>query len=79
MPNGSPGDDRIIDVIRHGLTVHGEPIDTQLRELSKLLSFRRLQDWFWPIRDLPQTELQTTVARKLAELKRDAQRRGWEV
>ncbi|HEX9425157.1 MAG TPA: hypothetical protein VF899_18085 [Pyrinomonadaceae bacterium] len=46
MPNGSPGDDRIIDVIRHGLTVYGEPIDTQLRELSKLLSFRRLQDWF---------------------------------
>ena len=26
MPNGSPGDDRIIDVIRHGLTVYGEPM-----------------------------------------------------
>jgi hypothetical protein len=79
MPNGSPGDDPIIDVIRHGLAVYGESINTQLRALSKLLSFRRPQDWFWPIRDLPQTELQTIVARKLAELKRAAQDRGWEV
>ena len=79
MPNGSPGEDPIIDVIRHKLTVYGEPIDTQLRELSKLLSFRRLQDWFWPIRDLPQTETEAVVARKLAELQRGAKDRGWEV
>jgi hypothetical protein len=79
MPNGSPGDDPIIDVISHGLRVYGEPIDSQLREISKLLSFRRLQDWFWPIRDLPRTELQTNVVRKLAELKRCARDRGWEV
>jgi hypothetical protein len=79
MPNGSLGDDPIRDVISHGLTVYGDPIDSQLREMSKLLSFRRLQDWFWPLRRLPKAELKTVVARKLAELQRDAKERGWEV
>jgi hypothetical protein len=53
MPNGSPGDDPIIDVISQGLTVYGKPIDTQLRELSKLLSltsrFLKLVRWLLPL------------------------------
>jgi hypothetical protein len=79
MPNGSPGDDPIIDVISHRLAVYGDPIDSQLREMSKLLSFRRLQDWFWSLRRLPKAELEIIVARKLADLQRDAKDRGWEV
>ena len=77
--NGRPGDDPILDVLRHDLIVYGEPIDGQLRQLEKLMSMQRLQDWFLPLRDLPHAELKTVVAEKLQELQRDARSRGWEV
>jgi len=76
--NGRPGDDPIMDLLHHGLAPYGEPIDTNLRQIAKLLSYPRLQDWFGPLRDLSPEELKPIVAHKLDELRRNAEERGWE-
>jgi hypothetical protein len=80
MPNGKPGDHPITDLMIHHLSVYGEPLDTELRQLGELMSYHRLCDWFeqeqyWTT---PNEELEPIVAAKLETLKRDAQDRGWE-
>ena len=63
----------------HHLSVYGEPLDSQLRQLGDLMSYHRLCDWFeqqhWTT---PKEQLEPIVAEKLKELKRDAKDRGWE-
>ncbi len=64
----------------HHLSVYGEPLDTELRQLGELMSYDRLCDWFQEQRHwtTPKDELQPIVAAMLAETRRDAQERGWE-
>jgi hypothetical protein len=78
--NGKPGDHPITDLMIHHLSVYGEPLDTELRQLGELMSYHRLCDWFeqghyWTT---GKEELEPIVAAKLTTLKRDAQERGWE-
>jgi hypothetical protein len=80
MPNGKPGDHPITDLMIHHLAVYGEPLDTELRQLGQLMSYHRLCDWFEQQRHStkPKDQLRPIVAAKLAELRRDATKRGWE-
>ena len=80
MPNGKPGDHPITDIMIHGLSVYGEPLDSDLRSLGALMSYQRLCDWFHEQRHwtTPKEQLQPIVAQKLAELRGEAQDRGWE-
>ena len=80
MPNGKPGDHPITDLMIYHLSVYGEPLDTELRQLGDLMSYHQLCDWFeqqqhWM---LPKEQLEPIVSAKLKELKRDAQDRGSE-
>jgi hypothetical protein len=64
----------------HHLSVYGEPLDTELRQLGELMSYHRLCDWFEQGRygATPKERLAPIVTAKLETLKRDAQDRGWE-
>jgi hypothetical protein len=76
--NGKPGDHPITDITVHHMSVFGEPVDTQLRQLGEMMSYERLCDWFQPHWSKSAEELQPIVAAKLQELRRDAQEGGWE-
>jgi hypothetical protein len=76
--NGKPGDHPITDLMIHHIAVYGEPLDTQLHQLGELMSYQRLCDWFQPHWSAPADQLQSLVAAKLEELRREAQERGWE-
>ncbi len=81
MPNGKSGDHPITDIMIHGRSVYGDPLDSELRALGALMSYQRLCDWFheqehWTT---PKEELRPIVAQKLAELQAEAQDRGWEI
>jgi len=78
MPNGSPGDSPISDIMIHRIARFGEPLDTQLRQLGELMSYHRLCDWYDEHRGTSKEQLQPIVAAKLEELRRDARERGWE-
>jgi hypothetical protein len=80
MPNGKPGDHPITDLMIHHLSVFGEPLDTELRQLGALMSYHRLCDWFEQHEHWTATkeQLQPIVSAKLQELRRDARERGWE-
>jgi hypothetical protein len=78
MPNGKPGDHPITDLMVHHIAVYGEPLDTQLRQLGELMSYQRLCDWFQQHWSTPAQQLQPLVIKKLEELRRVAQERGWE-
>jgi hypothetical protein len=78
LMNGRPGDDPIVDLLHHGLAPYGDPIDTNLRQIAKLLSYPRLQDWFEPFGDLSRGQLTPIVAHKLDDLRRKTEERGWE-
>jgi len=76
--NGKPGDHPITDLMVHHIAVFGEPLDTQLRQLGELMSYKPLCEWFQQHWSLAPQELQPLVAAKLEELRRDARERGWE-
>ena len=76
--NGKHGDHPITDIIVHHLAVYGEPLDTELRELGQLMSYKSLCDWFEPHWMTPAAELGPLVAAKLEAMRRNAKDRGWE-
>ncbi len=76
--NGKPGDHPITDIIVHRIARFGEPLDTQLRKLGELMSYKRLCEWYQPYWTTPADQLQPIVAAKLEQLRRDARERGWE-
>ena len=78
MPNGKPGDNPITDLMIHRIAVFGEPLDTQLRQLGELMSYKRLCEWYQSHWTTPADQLQPIVSAKLEELRRDARERGWE-
>jgi hypothetical protein len=76
--NGKPGDHPITDIMVYKIAVYGEPLDSQLRQLGELMSYRRLCDWFEQHRSTPTAQLQPLVAAKLEEVRRDTEERVWE-
>lgn len=43
MPNGKPGDHPYTDIIHHGSSEYGEPVDGLVKELSKLPGFSNVR------------------------------------
>lgn len=39
MPNGKPGDSPYTDILHHGSSEYGEPVDGFVKELSKMPGF----------------------------------------
>jgi hypothetical protein len=76
--NGKPGDHPITDIMVHRIRLFGEPLDTQLRQMGKLMFYDRLCDWFEQHWSKSAEEIQPIVAAKLQELQEDARKRGWE-
>ena len=77
--NGKPHDDPALDIVRYGLPVFSAEADGLVRDLSKLMEFRRLQDFLHPLVRLSVGEVEAALRVKLAELKNDSKARGWEV
>ena len=77
--NGRPGDHPITDILTHNLPVYGEPTDSNVRKLARLMDFHRLHDWFDRVRADKTQDTPTAVQNKLAELLKVAKERGWEV
>jgi len=77
--NGKPGDDPAIDIFHHGLSVYSPEVDTLVRELAKLMEFRRLQELLYSLAGLSVEELNAKLKEKLHILKDEAKLRGWEV
>ncbi len=40
MPNGKPGDHPYTDILHHGHSEYGEPVDGLVKELSKMSGFQ---------------------------------------
>ena len=77
--NGKPGDHPITDILDHSLAVYGEPTDSNIRKLSKLMDYHRLRDWFECLKRDKSEDIPTEVEKKLAESLKEAKARGWEV
>jgi len=77
--NGKPGDHPITDIVCHNLSVFGEPTDSHIRKLSKLMDHHRLCDWFERLpADKPEV-VSRAVEQKLAAMTKHAEDSGWEV
>ncbi len=79
MANGRPGDDPVMDIIVHGIGVFSPEIDEMIRQLNKLMDWRRLQEFIELVRRQPPDELRKSISDKLQSLRDEARTRGWEV
>jgi hypothetical protein len=77
--NGKPGDDPAIDIIHHGRSVYSPEVDGLVRELAKLMDFRKLQELLYSFAGLPVAEVGAKLRETVARLKREARARGWEI
>jgi hypothetical protein len=77
--NGKPGDHPLTDILTHNLRVYGEPTDSNIRKLARLMDYHRLYDWLDCARRDRAQDIPTTVQNKLSELLKEAKERGWEV
>jgi hypothetical protein len=76
--NGKPGDDPALDILHHRLEVYTPEIDRMVRELGKLMDFRRLQDLLFSLTGRPVAQIESLLSQKLEALRKEAQGRGWE-
>jgi hypothetical protein len=76
--NGKLGDHPITDIVLHRIARYGEPLDSHIRQLSDLMSYHRLCDWFEQHWSRSPQQLEPLVAAKLEEMRRAAQEGGWE-
>ena len=77
--NGKKKDHPLSDLLFHNLTVFDEETDSLIKEISKYVSFYKLNemfDWFNP--PSPQ-EFKKQLQNMLMQLKKEAKERGWEV
>ncbi|MEX0904700.1 MAG: hypothetical protein WD604_16490 [Balneolaceae bacterium] len=44
MPNGKPGDHPLTDILNHGQSEYGEPVDGMVKEMSKHPKFSQVRD-----------------------------------
>lgn len=77
--NGKTGDHPISDIVHYGLSVYGEPTDSNIRKLATLMDYHRLCDWYDQLRSDRTQDIPSEVENKLAELTRHAKESGWEV
>jgi hypothetical protein len=80
MPNGKPGDHPLTDIVVHGMTVFGDPVDGLIRDAhdAGALRGRIANEWlyerYWGYRDTLQRGGEADVARtvdQLADVLRD--------
>ncbi|MBF0489641.1 MAG: hypothetical protein HQL15_03360 [Candidatus Omnitrophica bacterium] len=79
MAMGGPGDDPIIDILIHKLSVFSPKIDGLIRELDKYMpqdQLEKLMNWFSPP---PLVQMEIILTKKLEELEKDAKDRGWDL
>ena len=79
MAMGGPGDHPITDIVSYNLPVFSSKIDSLIREIDKYLPWYRmanLMNWFSPP---PLDEMEAILTKKLEELKKEAQNRGWDL
>jgi hypothetical protein len=79
MPNGSPGDDPLGDILAHGLPRFTPEIDDLIRRLARLASTERLRDMFDWYHLPPLPEFERKLRDHIASWERQARDRGWEV
>lgn len=84
MAAGGPTDHPLTDIVRYNLEVYNKTCDGLVREISKYVSLQDLFemfDWFDNFSasksDLEKFEIQ--LNEKLAELKNEAHKNGWEI
>jgi len=77
--NGKHGDDPALDIIHYRLSVYSPEVDALVRELAKLMEFRRLSDFLSSLGGLSVEELRVKLNETVIMLKIDAKNRGWEV
>jgi len=77
--NGTPGDDPATDILHHGLPVYSPEIDDLVRQLGRLMEFRRLQEFLNSLSGLPLADIGRRVKEQVLELISEGKRRGWEV
>jgi len=77
--NGRPGDDPATDILHHERPVYSAEIDDLVRQLGKLMEFRRLQDFLNSLSGVPIPDLGRRVKDQLSQLRSEAKRRGWDV
>jgi hypothetical protein len=77
--NGKHGDDPALDIVHYGLSVFSPEVDSLVRELAKLMEFRRLQELINSLGELSVEELRIKLTEIVKTLRNDAKNRGWEV
>ena len=77
--NGKHGDDPVLDIVHYGLSVYSPEVDSLVRELAKLMEFRRLQELLHSLGELSVEELRIKLTATVQTLRNDAKNRGWEV
>jgi hypothetical protein len=78
MAAGGPGDHPLSDITHYRLVVYGEPIDGLVRDIARYVSPHILEamfDWWTPP---PKDQFETMLRSRLAELRSEAERAGWE-
>lgn len=77
--NGKHGDDPATDILKHGRAVYSPEADALVRELSKLLELRRMQELLRTHAKLAPAELASELRTELTRLRAEAKSRGWDV
>jgi hypothetical protein len=77
--NGKPGDDPATDIVHHGRPVYSPQVDSMVRDLAKLMEFRRLQHFLDSLAGLSQPDVAMKVGEQLIALRKDGHERGWEI
>ena len=79
MPNGKPGDHPRTDLTLHKMRVYGEPTDSMLKNLIRLMGAHRFDEWFNPLWSQSPEQIQKAARAKLGVVEKDARARGWEL
>jgi hypothetical protein len=77
--NGKPGDDAALDILEYGRTVFSPEIDAMVRDLARLMDFRRLQDFLNPLTTLSVDAAGVRIRQRLEKLREEGKERGWEI
>jgi hypothetical protein len=79
MNKGTPGHNPISDVVFHHKHIFGEPADSCLPKMYRLMDFGRLYSWFVKLPLEDPADISQAIIQKHAECIREAEERGWEI
>jgi hypothetical protein len=81
MPNGSPHDHPLTDILVHSIPVYGDEADTLIRRIAGMCSHRELYEW-WE-REIGWSGNEYSVVEKarlqVDQLLQRAKEGGWEI